>query len=63
MCDEVTAIQYPKSSSMHATTEVESVVFNARVDDTRSESNSSVHSGYQAMWVAQLCQGHQVPLF
>ena len=46
-CDEVTAVQLPQViECTHHTTGVESVVFNTRVDDMRSDSNPSVHSGY-----------------
>ena len=33
---------------MHHTTGVESVVFNTGVDNMRSDSNPSVHSGYHS---------------
>ena len=48
-CDEVTAIQLPQViKHVFYTTGVESVVFNTRVDDMRSDSNPSVHSGYHS---------------
>ena len=62
-CDEVTTVQLPQViEHVCHTTGVESVVFNTRLDDMRT--NSSVHSE-----IAQLCKwpscagGHQVPLF
>ena len=47
-CDEVTVVQLPQVIE-HAccTTGVESVVFSTRVDSMQSDSNPSVHSGYQ----------------
>ena len=48
-CDEVTAIQLPQViEHVCHTTGVESAVFNTRVDDMRSDSNPSVHSGYHS---------------
>ena len=48
-CDEVTAVQLPQViEHVHNTTGVESVVFNTRVDDMRSDSNPSVHSEYHS---------------
>ena len=46
-CDEVTAVQLPQviKHACHITG-VESIVFNTRVDNMRSDSNPSVHSGY-----------------
>ena len=48
-CDEVTAVQLPQvmECACH-TTGVESVVFNTRLDDIRTNSNPSVHSGYHS---------------
>ena len=46
-CDEVTAVQLPQVIE-HAcpTTGVELVVFNTRLDEMRTDSNPSIHSGY-----------------
>ena len=48
-CDEVTAVQLPQVIE-HAchTTGVESVVFNTRLDEMRSDSNPSIQSGYHS---------------
>ena len=48
-CDEVTAAQLPQVIE-HAchTTGVESVVFNTRLDEMRTDSNPSIHSGYHS---------------
>ena len=63
-CDEVTAVQLPQGiKCAFQTTGVESVVFNTRADEMRSDSNPSVHSGYCSYAGGQLCWGHQVPLF
>ena len=46
-CYEVTAIQLPQViKHVYHTAGFESVVFNTRVDDMRSDSNPGVHSGY-----------------
>ena len=44
-CKEVTAVQLPQVIE-HAchTTRVESVIFNTRLDEMKSDSNASVHS-------------------
>ena len=48
-CDEVTAVQLPQViKHVCCTIGIESVVFNTRVDDMRSDSNPSVHSGYHS---------------
>ena len=48
-CDEVTIAQLPQViEHVHCTTEVESVVFNTRIDDMQSDSNQSVQSGYHS---------------
>ena len=48
-CDEVTAVQLPQViEHVHHTTGVESVVFNMSVDNMKSDSNPSVHSGYHS---------------
>ena len=51
-CDEVTAVQLPQviECACH-TTRVESVVFNTRLDEIRTDSNPSVHR-----WIPQLCR-------
>ena len=48
-CDEVTATQLPQiiECACH-TTRVESVVFNTGLDEMRTESNPSIHSGYHS---------------
>ena len=48
-CDEVATVQLPYVIG-HAchTTGVESVVFNTRLDERRTDSNPSVHSGYHS---------------
>ena len=48
-CDEVIAVQLPQVME-HAchTTGVESVVFNTGLDEMRTDSNPSVHSGYHS---------------
>ena len=48
-CDEVTAVQLPQVIE-HAchTTGVKSVVFNTGLDEIRTDSNPSVHSGYHS---------------
>ena len=63
-CDDATAIQLPQVIE-HAchTTGVESVVFNTRVDDMRSDSNPSVHSGYHSYVGGPAVLGNQVPPF
>ena len=63
-CDEVTAVQLPQviEHACHSTG-VESVVFNTRVDDIRSDSNLVFIVDTIAMQVAQLYWGHQVPSF
>ena len=49
MCDEVAAIQLPQViKHAHHTNRVESVVFNTRIVNMRSDSNPSVHSGYHS---------------
>ena len=49
MCDEVTAMQLAQVlEHMHQTTGVESVVFNTRLHDMRTELNPSIHSGYHS---------------
>ena len=46
-CDEVTTAQLPQViECVHHSTGVESVVFNARINDIQSDSNQSVQSGY-----------------
>ena len=46
-CDEVTAVPLSQViEPVHHTTGVESVEFNTRIDDMKSSSNPSVHSGY-----------------
>ena len=46
-CDDVTALQLPQViKHAYHTMGVDSVVFNTRIDDMRSDSNPSVHSGY-----------------
>ena len=48
-CDEVTAVQLPQViEHVCHTTGVGSVVFNTGVDEMRSDSNPSVHSGYHS---------------
>ena len=48
-CDEVTATQLPQVlECVHHTTGVESVVFNTRLDEMRTDSNPSIHSGYHS---------------
>ena len=48
-CDEVTTAQLPQViEHAHHLTGVESVVFNTRLDEMKSDSNPSVHS-YAAM--------------
>ena len=45
ICDEVTTAQLPQViECTHHITGVESVAFNTRVDEMKSDSNSSVHS-------------------
>ena len=60
-CDEVTAVQLPQviKCACH-TTGVESVVFNARVNDMRSGSNPLIIVDTMAMQAAKMCWGHQV---
>ena len=56
-CDEVTTAQLPQViECAHHITEVESVVFNTRLDERKSDSNPSVHS-YAAMNGDPLVQG------
>ena len=48
-CDEVTAVQLPQViEHVSHTTGIESVVFNTRLDEIRTDSNPSVHSGYHS---------------
>ena len=56
-CGEVTAVQLPQVIE-HAchTTGVDSVVFNTGLDEMRTDSNPSVHSGYHS------CAGSPVVL-
>ena len=47
--DEVTAVQLPQIiEHVHCTTGAESVVFNTRVDEMRSDSNPSLNSGFHS---------------
>ena len=49
MCDEVTAMQLPQVIECACQiTGTESIVFNSRLDDMRTDSNPSVHSGYHS---------------
>ena len=49
MCDKVTTMQLPRVlEHAHQTTGVEPVVFNTRLDEMRTESNPSIHSGYHS---------------
>ena len=46
-CDEAPAMQLPQViECMHQITSVESLVFNTRLDDMRTDSNLSVYSGF-----------------
>ena len=48
-CDEVTTAQLSQvKECVHCTMEVESVVFNTRIDDMQSDSSQSVQSGYHS---------------
>ena len=48
-CDGVTAVQLPQVIKLvGCTTGVESVVFNTRLEEMRTDSNPSVHSGYHS---------------
>ena len=48
-CDEVTVTQLPQIlEHVHHTTGVESVVFNTRLDEMRTESNPNICSGYHS---------------
>ena len=48
-CEEATATQLPQVlECRHHTTRVESVVFNTRLDEMRTKSNPSIHSGYHS---------------
>ena len=59
-CDEVTTAHLPQvTECAHHTTGVESVVFNTRLDEMKSDSNPSVHS-YAG---GHLCRGYLVPPF
>ena len=49
MSDEVTTMQLPQViEHAHHTTRVESVVFNTRLDEMKSDSNPSVYGGYHS---------------
>ena len=63
-CDEVTAVQLPKVMK-HAchTTGVESVVFNTGLDEMRTDSNPSVHSGYHSYADGQAVLGASDTMF
>ena len=54
ICDEVTAAQLPKVIECACqTTGVESVVFNTGLDEMRTDSNPSIHSGYHSYAVLE----------
>ena len=62
-CDEVTTAWLPQViKHAHHITGVESVVFNTRLDEMKSDSNASVHS-YAAMNGGQSMQGVSGPTF
>ena len=61
-CDEVTAAQLPQVIKCACcTTGVESVVFNIGLDEMRTNSNLSIHSGYHSYAGDPAVLGHQVP--
>ena len=63
-CDKVTTMQLPQVvDCVHHTTGVESVVFNTRLDEMRTDSNPSVHSGYHSYAGGPAVLRHQVPPF
>ena len=63
-CDEVTTMQLLQViEHVHHTTRVESAIFNTGLDEMKSDSNPSVHSGYHSYARGPSVLGHQVPLF
>ena len=62
-CEEVTTAQLPQViEHAHHITRVESVVFNTRLDEIKSDSNASVHS-YAAMNGGPSVQGASGTIF
>ena len=62
MCDEEIAMQLPKViEHVHQTIDIESVVFNSRLDEMRTDSNPSVCSGYHSYAGNPAVWGHLVP--
>ena len=61
-CDEVTAMQIPQViECAHQITSIKSIVINTRLDDVRTDSNPSVHSGYHSYAGSPAVLGHLVP--
>ena len=63
-CNEVTAAQLPQVvEHAHCTTRVESAVFNNALDEMRTDSNPSIHSGYHSYGGSPIVPGESGTTF